>query len=333
MKKIVGVCLMVLILLTSLVFVGCGGENAADTLSVNYDGFVLLPTRVGVLPSDGETEIGFRFDNWRFSITEEGEPVVVITYSIFNGRDVAITNVRDQEATYYNLRMEVNQITAGEMGGVRQRLESYTGTLYGDDPFYLEVFEIAPGGTREGIESAFMVRNWMRDIEVNVSGHPHQNRYGRMYSFYIPLGGRDALTPVPAGDFEENVVGNHIEITGVRLGRDNEGNDVAIVTYNFANLSEYGGMPLLINMRAYQNDIRLGTVHQVHMPQLEQTAAMVNLLRSVPTGYMFEVEKIFILNDLETDLVISMGRVIDLLAPLDGMVAQPLLYTTLSLPH
>ena len=85
-------------------------------------------------------------------------------------------------------------------------------------------------------------------------------------------------------------------------------------------------------MPASQDSVRLETVHWVDMPSSEQTSAMRNLLRFLGSGYMFEeVEQIFLLNDIETDIEITAGRVIDLLAPTEGMIAPTPLSVTLSL--
>ena len=108
-----------------------------------------------------------------------------------------------------------------------------------------------------------------------------------------------------AAQGESNKVGDYsVEIVSCRLAKDYEGKPVAIVKYNFKNISDddSGAFSWKCEDTVYQNGVGLNESYVVEESANYDSA---NQTKEIKKGASVEVEVAYVLNDTTTDLEVE----------------------------
>lgn len=140
-----------------------------------------------------------------------------------------------------------------------------------------------------------------------------------LFIFFAVASGSDESTEAPKDQGTETVaptqavddgsIGDYaVEIVACRLSKDYEGKDVAIITYNFTNVSadEPTSFMFAFDDKVYQNGIECEYAIITDDDSYDES----NQLKEIKAGATLEVEVAYVLNDTTSDVEVEIAELI-----------------------
>lgn len=108
---------------------------------------------------------------------------------------------------------------------------------------------------------------------------------------------------------DANLGDYNVEISGCRLAKDFEGNDIVIVKYNFANVKDDdpASFSFAIEDNVYQDGVGL---NQCYFADESADYSSDNSLKEIKKGASIEVEVAYELNDSTTDIEVEVKELV-----------------------